>query len=155
MTDDLLILFVIGDNWCKSLIQNAYKCFFALFGVQVLGPLNAPSPLNAIFSFWVLVPLLTCWKWLYRHTTWTLVWGTQDNLIFQILTVSDKNIRGQIFEFSDKKQGLVYSVAQGENYPTRPRWIMIAFHIGTHVYMTLGICHSSLGKNGQNVQGPH
>ena len=47
------------------------------------------------------------------------------------------------------------SAAQEENYPTRPMWIMIAFHIGTYVYMTLGMWALSLGEMGQNVEGPH
>ena len=50
---------------------------------------------------------------------------------------------------------MTYSTGQGENFPTRPIWIIIAFHIGTHVHMRLGRCDPTLSVKGQNVQGPH
>ena len=71
------------------------------------------------------------------------------------MAIITKNICIRIFQFFDKKHRLTDSATQGENYPTRPMWIMIAFHIGTYVYMTLGMWALSLGEMGQNVEGPH
>ena len=71
------------------------------------------------------------------------------------MAVSKKKSAVKFFDFLTKKCRLNSKAAQGHNYPERPMWIIIAFHLGTHVYVTLGIWGLSLGEINQNVEGPH
>ena len=82
--------------------------------------------------------------------------GNLIQFIFFSLWLLVKKISAvEFFYFSTKKCRSNSSTAQGHNYPERPMWIIIAFHLGTHVYVTLGIWGPSLGEIDQNVEGPH
>ena len=63
---------------------------------------------------------------------------------FQLRAITHKNIGYPNFQFFDKKCWTTGSAAQVDNYPTRPIWVILAFHIGIHVYMILDICYPSV-----------